>query len=379
MGCAGCAGPLPKLRFVIRQRRATTCCPTPGPPRSSDIGLDRNGVLLRPNLDGYAERAAANQRWREIDGVIPSKKGKKGFQGTRLSYVDSHPTHLLSGGLRCGSCLGAIALVSGKGTGYYGCLNAAWKTCTNKVLIARKRLEDKMIAALNEEVLKPEVLEAVYERTAVKIREVFAHVPEELRLKKLELHRAEARVHNFIEFVASGRATPALPDALAQAEAQVKTLTADVASMESAKDHAYTPPPRAWISERVKKLNELLSKRTEKSALALRRLTGPVTLTPETPEVGRPYFRAVCKVDALNLLVAETTPGPHSEECGPGSNSSRWWRRWELNPRPRGFECIFIHVRSRRIPGDWVRGFGHDLSLTFSRSRYRGRPREIQP
>lgn len=85
-----------------------------------------------------AERAAADQRWREIDGVFPSKKGKKGFQGTRLSYVDSHPTHLLSGGLRCGSCSGAIALVSGKGSGYYGCLNAARKTCTNKVLIARK-------------------------------------------------------------------------------------------------------------------------------------------------------------------------------------------------------------------------------------------------
>ena len=24
----------------------------------------------------------------------------------------------------------------------------------------------------------------------------------------------------------------------------------------------------------------------------------------------------------------------------------------------------FVHVRSRRIPGDWVRGFGRDLSLT---------------
>lgn len=326
-----------------------------------------------------AERAAADLRWKEIDGVFPSKKGKKGFQGKRLSYVDSHPTHLLSGGLRCGACSGAMALVSGKGSGYYGCLNAQRKSCTNKVLIARKRLEDKLVAALHEEVLKPEVLDAVYQRTAEKIREVFAHVPEELRLKKLELNRAETRVHNFIEFVASGRATPALADALTQAEEQVTTLSVDVASMEAAKDHAFTPPPRAWISERLRKLDDLLGKRTERSALALRRLAGQITLTPETPEVGRPYFRATCKVDTLNLLVAESAPGPHSAGADPGSNSSRWWRRWELNPRPRGIKYIFVHVRSRRVPGDWVRGFGRDLSLTFSRSPYRGRPREIQP
>ena len=50
-----------------------------------------------------------------------------------------------------------------------------------------------------------------------------------------------------------------------------------------------------------------------------------------------------------------------------------------MNPRPQGFEYTLVHVRSRRIPGDWVRGFGRDLFLTFYRSPYRGRPRENQP
>jgi hypothetical protein len=43
----------------------------------------------------------------------------------------------------------------------------------------------------------------------------YVNGPEELRLKKLELSRAESRVHHFIELIASGRATPALADALA--------------------------------------------------------------------------------------------------------------------------------------------------------------------
>jgi hypothetical protein len=130
--------------------------------------------------------------------------------------------------------------VSGKSSGYYGCLNASRRACENKVLIARNRLEEKFVAALNEKCLNPELLEQVYERTAVKVKELFAHIPEELRLKKVELNRAETRVHNFIEFIASGRASPSLADALSQAEQQVKTLSGDVQSMEAAKGHAFT-------------------------------------------------------------------------------------------------------------------------------------------
>ncbi len=57
--------------------------------------------------------------------------------------------------------------------------------------------------------------------------------------------------------------------------------------MESAKDHAIVPPPRAWIEDRIRNLNDLLNTRTEAPALALRRLTGPVTLTPEKPGVSQ--------------------------------------------------------------------------------------------
>ena len=93
--------------------------------------------------------------------------------------------------------------------------------------------------------------------------------------------------------------------------------------MESAKDEVFTPPPKAWIADRLRKLNELLAERTERSALALRRLTGPVTLTPEKPEVGRPYFRVRCKFDSLNLL----------EVADGGSISLQWWRRRESSRR----------------------------------------------
>ncbi|MEZ4227270.1 MAG: hypothetical protein R3B13_40405 [Polyangiaceae bacterium] len=90
--------------------------------------------------------------------------------------------------------------------------------------------------------LKPEVLDLVYERTAQKVKEQFKHVPEELRLKKIELNRAETRVHNFVEFVASGRATPALADRWLSRRAG-ENSRADIDSMEAAKDDFFRVRP----------------------------------------------------------------------------------------------------------------------------------------
>ena len=63
--------------------------------------LRRDARGRRPAL---AERSMACSR--ASDGSRKSKKGKRGYQGKTKSYVKSHPKHLLSGSLKCGSCDG---------------------------------------------------------------------------------------------------------------------------------------------------------------------------------------------------------------------------------------------------------------------------------
>jgi hypothetical protein len=77
-------------------------------------------------------------------------------------------------------------------------------------------------------------------------------------------------------------------------------------------------------------MQEVLERRTDRSALLLRSLLGQIRLEPARGEIGRPYYAARTSLDALALL--EPRPG----ESGPegGSNSSRWWRRRESNARP---------------------------------------------
>src|SRR5213594_1362005 len=48
----------------------------------------------------------------------------------------------------------------------------------------------------------------------------------------------------------------------------------------------FEPPPMEWIAERLGRLQDLLERQTERSALLLRRVLGPVRLVPTRPDVG---------------------------------------------------------------------------------------------
>ena len=114
----------------------------------------------------------------------------------------------------------------------------------------------------------------------------------------------------------------------------MKSLSADIQSMEAAKDHA-SRRHRAWITNRIGKLNHLLATRTDGSALALRRLTGPITLSPKKARGGQ-----------------AVVPGPAQD------------RRPQPAGRGRGFEFIALVEASpapkarktKSIPGEWCRG-----------------------
>jgi len=93
--------------------------------------------------------------------------------------------------------------------------------------------------------------------------------------------------------------------------------------------------------ERVAVLQEVLERRTERSALLLRALLGKIRLEPVTPEGGRVYYRAISNLQVLALLDVGTTP----EDPGPGSTSLKWWRRRELNPRPEASRERPLHAQ----------------------------------
>ena len=183
-----------------------------------------------------------------------------------------------------------------------------------------------------EKVLKAEHLQLIYKKVEEEIKKQFSHLPEEIRLKKRELERLETRIHRFIEFIAGARGTPSIAAALEDAESKAEPLKTEIESLEKTQGEAFEPPPKEWIVHRIGNIQEVLERKTEKSALLLRDLTGKIVLTPAVPDVGRPYYRAKSKLKSFAVL-----------NGAKGSNSLQWWTRLGSNQRLR-------HCQRRALP-----------------------------
>jgi site-specific DNA recombinase len=289
----------------------------------------------------------------EVRKTWPGGKGRRGFEGQQSSRVALYPTELLSGGMVCGACGSAIAKVSGKSGGYYGCLGAAKGACDNRLLVRRTLAERIITAAVRERLSSTENLAYVLKRVEESVIRMCSDVPETIKLKEAEFQAEERRVANFIEFIAEGRGSKAVAGALEISEKKAQELMSELTMLRQSRDRVFKAPPLPWIEERVATLQEVLERRTEQSALLMRKLLGKIKLEPVKPDVGRPYMRARSQLQALALY--EIEPGAAEGERGrmtsdAGSNSLHWWRRGESNPRPKTLYSGLL----RAFPVVWI-------------------------
>lgn len=267
----------------------------------------------------------------EMHRTWPGATGQRGFSKQQGSRQAHFPTHLLSGAMVCGSCGAAIAQVSGKSGGYYGCLAAAKGACGNKMLVRRTLAEKVILNALQRRISDPEHIHYVLQRVEVEIAKLRSDLPDALKLKEAELQAEQRRLANFVDFIGEGRGSDALAKALVETERRVDALTHEVEGLRLSREKVFRAPPTEWITDRMSTLQAILQHRTAHSAQVLRGVLGHIRLEPVAPDIGRPFYRAVTTIDALSLI--ETPSGESGAEGG--SNSLQRWRRWESNPRPR--------------------------------------------
>ena len=279
----------------------------------------------------------AQKRWQELKGTWPVSRKKKGFYQQK-SYIHTSPTYLLSGLMQCNSCGGAIVLISGKGTGYYGCYNAKRKTCNNTLTIPRKRIEEIIITELKEKILTAENLEYVYKNVEKIAAKGFSEVPEQVKKKKTQYEKIQQEIQNYLNFIKLGNLSKAVSDALTEAEKKNEELKLEVESLEYQKENNFKAPPKEWINYRLEDLRETLNKNTVSSALALKELLAPIKLEPILTKESdlyrlfegeernfEPYYVAHTKIRTLALLNDEKK----------GSNWYQIRRGWDLNPGSR--------------------------------------------
>jgi len=278
----------------------------------------------------------AQKRWEEIKGTWPVGKRSRNKSIKQKSYVHSNPVYLLSGIMKCHSCGGAIVLISGKGSGYYGCFNAKRKTCDNSLLVPRKRIEKIIISDLKERILTLDNLKYVYEKVEKLVASGMNEVPDLIKKKKAQYDKSLHEAQNYLNYIKMGNFSKTVSEALQDVEARNESLAEEIKSLEFQKQNTFKAPPQEWVKNRLENLHETLNKNTCSSALALKNLLGTIQLEPVSDEnddfyniVGgekkfKPYYMAHTKIRTLALL----------DDGYKGSNWSRWWRCRDSNPGP---------------------------------------------
>jgi site-specific DNA recombinase len=224
--------------------------------------------------------------------------------------------YLLSGLVVCSVCGGSMHAIKRTGRRgaprwYYTC--NAWRVdgaCTNNLSVPLTRLDAAVLAVLRDDVLTPELVEAVITRTI----ELARLEPEEHEQRRLTLTAAADRLHAEI-----GRLTAALADGaggLASVVEAIRTRERERADVLARLEHldGLSRAPewgdgiRTKLRARLTEWRGLLGRQPEIARSVIRKLiTGRLTLVPDA-QASRYTFTGQASYDALLAGVVTVVP-----------------------------------------------------------------------
>ena len=153
------------------------------------------------------------------------------------------------------------------------------------------------------------------------VAKTYSDVPELIRQKELELSSENHRLANFVEFIAEGRGNQTIGKALQETENKAKVLEMEIDGFRRSCNKVFQSPPIEWVQERLSQIQQLLEQNTGQSALALRKLLGPIKFEPTYPDIGKPYYVAQISLNALAIVAPLTDLGNTDN----GADSYLWW------------------------------------------------------
>lgn len=296
-------------------------------PKSEWVIHDYQDLRIIPDelWQRVRERREASRR------QFPAKVRRRGFDESQTgSREDLSPTHLLSGAMKCGECGGSFVLVAGTRGGYYGCLAQKSHRCTNRVRVHRKLVERRVVAAVQDALQDTVRVKEILKRVEAETERLAAGSRDELKLKEQALKKCQSDLAGFVDFVARGKGSDTIADAIQRTEGTIRDLEEEVRWLRAAHERMFEPPPEAWIEDRLRSIGTVLERNVSQAGLALRDYLGKIEMRPVKPEVGRPYLVARMSLGLLELLAdPPRVKSEEDEEGDPGDATDRF------GPRPR--------------------------------------------
>jgi hypothetical protein len=151
--------------------------------------------------------------------------GSHGGKGGLLRSRAASSRYIFSGLLKCGTCGGAVTIVSGKGTTHrsasYGCPAREFRgTCGNTRRIPSGVLETQLLAKLQQDVFSPVAIDYVFHKLEIELSKHFSGIGDGLENMRHRKATLEAELKNLSLVVAGGMDSPSLRQAITEGEAE---------------------------------------------------------------------------------------------------------------------------------------------------------------
>jgi site-specific DNA recombinase len=219
-----------------------------------------------------------------------------------------HSTHLLTGFAKCHVCGGAMTSVSGgKGSPRLGC-RRSWQegrsVCPNRLTIRMKVAEPQVLRKLQTELLTPKSLANISSSVQREVQKALAAPNDVTRDIERQVEQERRKLQNLISAIEGGSAAPSsLLKAVADREATIKRLEAELRKSEEKPSGKKLPDIPAWVREQLQDLVGLLKTDPARAKSEFRRLNLQLKFNPTEAEP-RPYYivKGQCDLSALVLF-----------------------------------------------------------------------------
>ncbi|MGK5086858.1 recombinase family protein, partial [Bdellovibrionota bacterium FG-2] len=220
-------------------------------------------------------------KWNQVQEMI--RQTNEEFVGLRnrkqalvgTNRVGPKSEALLAGLLFCGECGALMPQICGTRGGFYGCYMHNRKDpqqCSNNRMIARSKLEPKVIELIMATLLDPATLQMAADSLNKMIRERLREAPTESMHIEERLRTVTKEISNLINFiVVNGDSSSAIKEALARKESEKQNLEEQVRQLKVVSADKLLVTPFA-LKAHYQKLSEYFAKDPVQANAALRLL-----------------------------------------------------------------------------------------------------------
>ena len=180
-------------------------------------------------------RIIDDEVWQAVQRRYASvqRKWKAGQEGKRFNQF-RRPEHLFSGPTKCGECGAGFIVYSRDQLGCFGTRDRG--TCTNKLTISRHEVEERVLSALQDKLMRKDFFEEFCREFAREMNRLRMEQRAGLSGAKRELERVKREIQKVIEAIVDGVKGSELKDRMADLQNRKDALLKQLEMVDE-------PPP----------------------------------------------------------------------------------------------------------------------------------------